>query len=169
MDEVREGLATFRNSSKDNHGRLNVYAMNGGTVVIDFAHNEVGLRKLLEFADKFKEGEGNLTAIVGTAGDRDDDVFRALGQAAAEQAHTVIKKDTTKYLRGRKPGDMLRLMQEGVERVRSSAIIEDADSEREACLRAFERDGSGDVVAVMCIEDYDFLLRHLDEVATPVS
>jgi cyanophycin synthetase len=168
-DQVRAGLAAFRSTARDNHGRLNVYTLNGATLVIDFAHNEAGLRKLLEFARQFREGHGTVTAIVGTAGDREDDVFRALGQVAAEQADVVIKKDTTKYLRGRHPGEMLRLMEEGVRKVNTAAAVENADSEREACLRAFERAREGDVVAVMCIEDYDFLLKHLDEVATPVS
>jgi cyanophycin synthetase len=168
-DQVRAGLAAFRSSARDNHGRLNVYSLNGATLVIDFAHNEAGLRKLLEFARQFREGDGKVTAIVGTAGDREDDVFRALGHVAAENADIVIKKDTTKYLRGRNPGEMLGLIQEGIDRAGTSVTVEEADSEREACLRAFERAAEGDVVAVMCIEDYDFLLDHLDEVATPVS
>lgn len=169
MDQVRAGLAGFRSSARDNHGRLNVYKLDGATVVIDFAHNEAGLRQLLNFASHFREGDGKLTAVVGTAGDRDDDVLRGIGRQAALQADHVIKKDTSKYLRGRQPGEMLRLMQAGIERAGTEVEAEDAPSEREACLRAFERVQSGDVVAVMCIEDYDFLLRYLDERGTSIS
>ncbi|HEV2073703.1 MAG TPA: Mur ligase family protein [Thermomicrobiales bacterium] len=169
IDQVRTGLAEFRSSSRDNHGRLNVYKLNGATVVIDFAHNEAGLRQLLEFAGHFRTGEGKMTAIVGTAGDRDEEAFRAIGRHAALQADHVIKKDTTKYLRGRQPGDMLRLLQRGIDDAGTDVPVEDAPSEREACLRAFERVQSGDVIAVMCVEDYDFLLGYLDERGTPVN
>ncbi|HWV25281.1 MAG TPA: Mur ligase family protein, partial [Thermomicrobiales bacterium] len=33
IDQVQFGLAAFQSSSRDNHGRLNVYGLNGGTVV----------------------------------------------------------------------------------------------------------------------------------------
>ena len=168
-DQVREGLSAFRNTSRDNHGRLNVYELNGATIVIDFAHNEAGLVRLLEFAQHYRKGNGTLIAIIGTAGDREDSVFRALGEVAAKSADIIIRKDTTKYLRGREPGDMLQMMQEGVEKAGKGIASEEASSEREACLRAFERVQPGDVVAVMCIEDYDFLLTYLDEHGTSVS
>lgn len=170
IDQVQSGLAGFRSSSKDNHGRLNVYALNGGTVVIDFAHNQAGLERLLEFSRQWVDGNGRLVAIVGTAGDREDSVFRALGRVAADRADRVVRKDSTRYLRGREPGDMPKLMREGVgESGRPGVDDDDAPSERDACLRAFEAIREGDVVAVMCIEDYDFLLAYLDEHGQAVS
>lgn len=169
IDQVRAGLAGFRNSPRDNHGRLNVYAVDGATVVIDFAHNEAGLKQLLEFSTHFRSDQGKMTAIIGTAGDRDDEALHAIGRHAALHADHVIKKDTTRYLRGREQGDIPRLLQEGIDDAGTGVPVEDAPSEREACLRAFERAQAGDVVAVMCIEDYDFLLSYLDERGTPVS
>lgn len=166
---VRAGLSAFRSSAQDNRGRLNVYELNDATIIIDFAHNEAGLRKLLEFARHFRAGDGMLTALVGTAGDREDEVFQAIGRIATEQADHVVLKDSMKYLRGREPGDMLALMRQGVEEADADAVVEEAGSEREASLRAFERVAPGDVVAVMCIEDYDFLLKWLDERGKIVS
>lgn len=170
IDQVRSGLAGFRSSSRDNHGRLNVYSLNGGTVVIDFAHNEAGLERLLEFGRQWVGPDGRLVAIIGTAGDREDSVFRGLGRMAADRADRVVRKDSTRYLRGRRPGEMPALMREGIEQAAQVDIDDDeAPSEREACLRAFEDVGEGDAVAVMCIEDYDFLLGYLDEHGTPLS
>lgn len=167
--QVRAGLSAFRSSSRDNRGRLNVYELNDATIIIDFAHNEAGLRKLLEFARHFLAGDGTLTAVVGTAGDREDEVFQAIGRIGAEQAECVILKDSMKYLRGREPGEMLMQMRQGVRAAKADAVVEEAGSEREASLRAFERVTTGDVVAVMCIEDYDFLLAWLDERGKIVS
>jgi cyanophycin synthetase len=169
IDQVRAGLASFRPSPTDNRGRLNVYQYNGATLIIDFAHNEAGLRQLLSFAGHFRKAPGKLIAVVGTAGDRDDGVFRAIGEIAATEADRVIMKDSTKYLRGREPGDMLALMAAGVHRVQSPVGTETAPGEREAALRAFSQAVEGDVVAVMCIEDYDFLLDWLEQHGHAVS
>lgn len=170
IDQVQSGLAGFKSSSKDNHGRLNVYSYGGGTVVIDFAHNEAGLERLLEFGRQWVEGDGKLVAIIGTAGDREDSVFQGLGKVAAERADRVIRKDSMRYLRGREPGEMPALMREGMDRSGNPDVDDvEAPSEREASLRAFERIGAGDVIAVMCIEDYDFLLSYLDEHGAALS
>jgi cyanophycin synthetase len=169
IDQVRAGLTVFRPSPTDNRGRLNVYQYNGATLIIDFAHNEAGLRQLLSFAGHFRKDPGRLIAVVGTAGDRDDGVFRAIGEIAATEADLVVMKDSTKYLRGREPGDMLALMAEGVRRAEGQAGSETAPGERDAALNAFAQAGDGDVVAVMCIEDYDFLLEWLEEHGHAVS
>ena len=52
--QIREGLRTFKNDPVQNPGRLNVYKCNGVTVVLDFAHNEAGLKYLVDF------GKGDL-------------------------------------------------------------------------------------------------------------
>lgn len=167
--QVRAGLAAFRSSPADNKGRLNIYTRNGATIIIDFAHNEAGLRQLLTFARHFRADEGRLTAVVGTAGDRADSVFRAIGRIAAREADRVVLKDSIKYLRGRVSGEMLRLMRAGVDETGRNVAIHTAPSEEDAALGAFEQAGAGDVVAVMCIEAYDRLLDWLDEYAQPVS
>lgn len=170
IDQVRSGLARFKSSSQDNHGRLNVYEFNGGTVVIDFAHNEIGLQRLLEFSRQWVKGTGRLTAIVGTAGDRGDDVFLALGRVAAQKADHIILKDTERYLRGRGSGEMPKLMRQGAtESSGTNVSVEDAASERGASLSAFSTITDGDVVAVMCIEDYDYLLEYLDTYGAEIS
>lgn len=168
-DEVRDGLAAFRNTASDNRGRLNVYEYQGGTIVLDFAHNVAGLEQLIGFGTQFCREDGHLTAVIGTAGDRDDEVFRGLARAAALRADTVILKDSHKYLRGRELGEMLALMREGIEETGRNIPVMQADSERKASLMAFERIEPGDVVVLMCIEDYDYLIPWLDERATSIS
>src|SRR5699024_4629014 len=118
IDQVQSGLAAFKSSSQDNHGRLNVYQLNGGTVIIDFAHNEAGLERLLEFGRQWVDHDGELVAIIGTAGDRENSAFRGLGAIAARMADRIVRKDSTRYLRGRQPGEMTALMREGVESVK---------------------------------------------------
>lgn len=168
-DAVREGLAAFHNSANDNRGRLNVYRLNDATIVLDFAHNVVGLEQLIRFGRNFVGPDGKLTAIIGTAGDRDDDVFRGLAKQAAQNADAIVLKDTRKYLRGREMGDMPRLMREGVQESGQQIPVQEAASEREASLMAFGEAKPGDVVVLMCIEDYDYLIPWLDEHGEAIS
>ncbi len=167
--EVKSGLAAFRNTAADNRGRLNVYDYNGATIVLDFAHNVAGLEQLISFGRNFLAEGGRLTTVIGTAGDREDEVFRGLARVAAERSDAVVLKDSHRYLRGREMGDMIALMREGVEASGRSVPVMQADSEREASLMAFERVKPGDVICLMCIEDYDYLIPWLDERGRSIS
>ena len=167
--QVSRGLTAFRNTASDNRGRLNVYDYHGATIVLDFAHNVAGLEQLIAFGKNFLGKDGRLVSVIGTAGDREDDVFAGLARVAAAESDTVILKDSHRYLRGREMGDMLALMRAGVESTGRDIPVLQADSERNASLLAFERTKPGDVVCLMCIEDYDYLIPWLDERATSVS
>ena len=168
IDQVRSGLSAFRNRSSQNRGRLNVYDVQGTTIIVDFAHNELGLKHLLGFARTFVESGGRLIAVVGTAGDRADDVLLALGRIAADDADLVIAKDTTKYLRGRESGEILALIERGI-RESGKTGYETATSETSAFERARELAREGDVVAVMCIEDYDTIIPQLEKIGRSLS
>lgn len=168
IDQVRSGLSAFRNRSSQNRGRLNVYEVDGVTIIVDFAHNELGLKHLLGFARTFVESAGRLIAVVGTAGDRADGVLLALGKIAAKDADLTIAKDTTKYLRGREPGEILALIERGI-RESGTSEYETATSETSAFERACELARKGDVVAVMCIEDYDTIIPRLERIGTSLS
>ncbi|MBA2247320.1 MAG: Mur ligase [Chloroflexia bacterium] len=168
LDQVRAGLSAFRNKASQNRGRLNVYEVDGTTIIVDFAHNELGLEHLLGFARTFVAPDARLIAVVGTAGDRTDDVFVSLGRIAARTADLVIAKDTTKYLRGREPGEVVKLIERGIG---ESGIreYETASSETSGFERAREIAERGDVVALMCIEDYDTIIPRLEEIGESLS
>jgi cyanophycin synthetase len=151
-EAVGQGLRTFGAKGEDNPGRLHVYDLNGATVILDYAHNEVGLRHLLTMASGYKEDDGRLTAIIGTAGDRTDEALRELGRLAAEQSDRVIVKETRRYLRGRANVDeMTALYLEGVAAGGNTPHVV-AHDEPEALEIALQNLQPGDVVAMMCIE-----------------
>jgi cyanophycin synthetase len=151
-EAVGQGLQTFGTTGDDNPGRLHVYDLNGATVILDYAHNEVGLRHLLAMAGGYRKGDGRLTAIIGTAGDRTDEALRELGRLAAEQSDRVIVKETRRYLRGRASVDeMTALYLEGVAAGGNPphVVASDEPAALETALRDLQ---PGDVVAMMCIE-----------------
>jgi cyanophycin synthetase len=151
-EEVAAGLRTFGTSGEDNTGRLHIYDLNGATVILDYAHNEVGLKHLLHLAKGFVRGSGRLTAIIGTAGDRTDEALREIGRLAAEASDRVIVKETHRYLRGRESVDeMTALYLEGV--AGGGDPPHDIAADEPAALELALRDlAPGDVMAMMCIE-----------------
>jgi cyanophycin synthetase len=151
-NEIAAGLREFGTEAADNPGRLHVYDLDGATVILDYAHNEVGLTHLLRLARGYLGERGRLTTIVGTAGDRTDEALRALGRIAAEQSDHVVIKETQRYLRGRANVDeMTALYLEGVEAGGNPphTVASDEPDSLEIALRNLQ---PGDVVAMMCIE-----------------
>jgi cyanophycin synthetase len=161
--EIAAGLRDFGADADDNPGRLHVYDLDGATVVLDYAHNEVGLTHLLRLARGYLRDGGRLTAIVGTAGDRTDEALRALGRIAAEQSDHVVVKETRRYLRGRAGVDeMTALYLEGVEAggAPPHTVAGDEPEALEIALRGLQ---PGDVVAMMCIESATESRARLEE------
>ena len=150
--EVVAGLTTFGTEPEHNPGRLQVYEVDGATVIIDYAHNEPGLIYLLQFARGYLRPPGQLTAIIGTAGDRTNEALFELGRIAAIQADRVIAKKTQRYLRGRpSAADMVPHYLAGVT-AGGGKPCEVAAGELEALELALSRLSPGDVVAMMCQE-----------------
>jgi cyanophycin synthetase len=151
-EEIAAGLHTFGENPEDNPGRLHVYDLNGATVILDYAHNEIGLTHLLRLARDYLGEGGRLTAIIGTAGDRTDEALREIGRIAAMQSGRVIIKETRRYLRGRASVDeMTALYREGVAAGGNPPHVV-AANEPAALELALEDLEPGDVVAMMCIE-----------------
>ncbi len=168
VEQVAEGLASFRNSPEQNIGRLNVYDIKGVTVIVDYAHNEAGLKNLLEFGRGYRQAGGRLVSIIGTAGDRTDDALRAIGTMAAKASDRVIVKRTSKYLRGRPAEEMDRLFQEGIQGGNGeTAPVE--PSERDALRAALAEARPGDVITMMCIEQVTEVQRDLSALGAPLS
>ncbi|MFT4039968.1 MAG: Mur ligase family protein [Thermomicrobiales bacterium] len=149
---IAAALLTFGEHDEDNVGRLHVYAINGATVILDYAHNEVGLGHLLALAASYRGEGGRLISIIGTAGDRSDDALREIGRLAAVASDAVIVKETRRYLRGRPNVDeMTALYLEGVA-AGGDPPHQIAYDEPTALTIALDMLQPGDAVAMMCIE-----------------
>ena len=112
LEQVRDALRTFRPTADASPGRLNVFVDARRIVIVDFAHNEAGVRVLMDVADAIArtEGRGNgagqdgravLSTIVGLAGDRPDDTLRGVGRIVAGSVDRFVLKEMLHYLRGR--------------------------------------------------------------------
>jgi cyanophycin synthetase len=148
-EAVVDGLRSFSPDPELNPGRMNVYSLNGTTVVIDLAHNEAGLEALLEIGRGLRPKGSRLLLVAGTAGDRTDDVLRGIGEIGARGSDVMVVAHKAKYLRGRRLEDMDRLFKAGAEAVGVTGI-ESYGSELDAIRALVTAAEPGDVVAVMC-------------------
>ncbi len=170
---IADGLHHFQNTPEQNLGRLNLFQITEPpcTFIVDYAHNEAGLRNLLDFGRQFVAGDGRLLAIIGTAGDRDDQVLLTLGRLAGAAADLIWIHETEHYLRGRTAEEMNALFLAGVEEGRNGAplactIVGD---EREAATAAIAVARPGDAIVMMCFEQQAAVLAYLAEVGSPFS
>jgi UDP-N-acetylmuramyl tripeptide synthase len=112
---IAKVLVRFGASNADNPGRLQRWALGDVQVLLDYAHNPDGLRGLLAVAAGLR-GDGRMALLLGHAGNRLDEDFRALAAVAAEaKPDRVWLKDIAgDYLRGRESGEVAGLLRDAL-------------------------------------------------------
>lgn len=159
---IAAGLRSFGLDSTTNPGRLNIFERDGVLVLVDFAHNEAGLTGLMHVA-RGLAGRGRVRLVLGTAGDRTDEMLRGLGAVAGRDADDIAIAEKRHYLRGRTAEEMNALFRAGVaETGRRGKVpaFHDAVAALEALV---ERSRRRDVVAVMTHSERVEVFAWLDE------
>jgi cyanophycin synthetase len=146
---VIEGLRSFRPGPEDNPGRMNVYDIDGVTVVIDLAHNEAGVAALLEVLHGLRPPGGVVRLVMGGVGDRTDDVLRGMGELGARGADHMAIAHKERYLRGRTTEELEGLMREGAAAVGVHDVPAFA-TELAALQAVLAQALPADVIGVMC-------------------
>jgi len=113
-EAVVEGLRTFVLDPQRNPGRANLFEVDGRVVVIDYAHNEDGMRGLIEICEGLRAPRGRILLAFGSAGDRTNAILHRLGYTAARGPDQVAIAQLHRYLRGRDPQDLVERLQAGL-------------------------------------------------------
>jgi UDP-N-acetylmuramoyl-L-alanyl-D-glutamate--2,6-diaminopimelate ligase len=113
------------------------------TVLVDYAHTDDGLKKLLETVRELKPER--VVTVFGCGGDRDRSKRPLMGAVAARLSDTVVL--TSDNPRSEPPEAILDEIRRGIppSRVADTLVIPDR---REAITRALEMGGPGDVVVI---------------------
>jgi cyanophycin synthetase len=158
IDRIRDGILSFLPSASTTPGRMNVLRTARGRVIVDYAHNPAAVAALVEMARRLDAGRR--IGVLTMPGDRRDDDLRELGRAAAT-LDFVIAKEHPAYARGRAPGEVARLIREGLEAGglpadRHESVLD----ETEAVARALDMMEDGDVVVIVA-DDTDAVLAQI--------
>ena len=111
---VIEGLRSFVLDPDSNPGRANLFELDGRVVVMDYAHNEDGMRGLLEICQGLRQLGALIFLGFGSAGDRTNVILHRVAYTAARGADRVVISELPRYLRGRDPQDLVRRLQAGL-------------------------------------------------------
>lgn len=146
---VAAGLKSFESTPEENPGRLNVFQLHGVTAVVDFAHNPHGMDAILDMARAMPARRR--AVLLGQAGDRDDESIREFTRATwRAQPDLVIIKEMQRYLRGRAPGEVPRIIEAELRRVGAPAeAIAHAPSEMAAVHQALTWARPGDLLLLL--------------------
>jgi cyanophycin synthetase len=139
---IKKALIEF-DAIKENQGRMNFFNVNGGYLVIDYAHNPDAFASCCRFLTQLECRQK--TAVFSLPGDRKDDLIRA---AASEVAmyfdRFIIKED--KDLRGRKPGETATFIKQAILEANPVANVEIEPDESKAIMQALSSIKNGELV-----------------------
>jgi cyanophycin synthetase len=170
FDIIRARVESFAANLEASPGRFNVLKIRGGTVIVDYGHNASALLALI---DALKNYPHTLrTCVYSTAGDRRDCDMHRQGQLLGESFDRVILYEDH-YLRGRAPGEIIRLLRGGIESVPSASRrtkeIEEVAGAVKAVERALSTQRPGELLLIQADtvdETVDYLRSYLEKLAT---
>ena len=112
--------------------------------MIDYAHNPHGLAAMSELADAMRRNR--LICVLGLPGDRRDEDIRHAARIVGQHFDRVIVRDDFD-LRGRKPGEVAKIIRDGlISGGLSAAQIVERPVEEEAIAYAVSEAQPGDLI-----------------------
>jgi len=145
IDEIRTALKTFRASSSQTPGRMNLFNLGKFHALIDYAHNAHSYEALGGFV---RSWEGERIGVVGGPGDRRDEDFILLGKLAAQMFDRIIVKEDDDN-RGRQRGDAAKFIIEGIKQVSPDFPYETILDETKAVNTALDSASVNSLVVIL--------------------
>jgi cyanophycin synthetase len=149
-EAVVKGLRTFVMDPKTNPGRTNLFELDGRIVVVDYAHNEAGMKGLVETCRGLCPPGKEIWMAYGMAGDRTNEILHGVSYLAARGADHIALCELTRYLRGRDQQDLMdRMMAGAVDGGATDVPV--FEDELHALTWMLDSSGVGDVVAITAL------------------
>jgi cyanophycin synthetase len=110
VEDIRSALHSFRASSDQTPGRMNLFNLGHYHALVDYAHNPAGYEAVGSFV---KNWAGPKIGVIGAPGDRRDEDLVELGRLAGQIFDQVIIKEDDDR-RGRSIGAVAELIVQGL-------------------------------------------------------
>ena len=124
LELVRLGLESFSSGAMGSPGRFNLLDLDGATIVVDYGHNVPSLEQVCKTLEKLPPAQR--TAVYSAAGDRRNEDLLRQGELLGKTFDRIVIYEDA-YRRGRSPGEITRLIAEGIARTRQTerrAVVE---------------------------------------------
>jgi cyanophycin synthetase len=143
---IRRGLASFSNDKDNAQGRFNLFTYRGATVIADYGHNPDAMLALVQAVQAMPATRRSV--VISGAGDRRDQDIRQqteiLGGAFDE---VVLYEDQCQ--RGRKDGEVIALLREGLANASRTTSISEIHGEFLAIDTAMDKLQSGELCLIL--------------------
>ena len=143
-EKIANSLRGFR-SDLHNPGRVNLYQVGKGYVLVDYGHNPHSFAAICEMASRMPNRR--VTGVVGVPGDRNNEIVSESGKVAASGFHRLFVKEDTD-LRGRASGEVANLLQRAIKQVapeKECRVIHNECAALEAAIQELE---DGELIVV---------------------
>lgn len=145
IEHIRTALKTFRASSTQTPGRMNLFDLGKYHALVDYAHNPHSYEALSGFV---RNWPGERIGVVGGPGDRRDEDFISLGKLAAQMFDRIIVKEDNDT-RGRPRGDAAALIIKGIQETKADARYESIIDETTAINTALDTASNHSLVVIL--------------------
>ena len=145
IEEIRQGLSTFRASASQTPGRMNMFNLGKYNALIDYAHNAASYEALGGFV---RNWPGVRIGVVGGPGDRRDEDFVTLGKLSSLMFDRIIVKEDDDT-RGRDRGNASELISQGISQEKPDAQYETILDETTAINTALDQAPEGSLVVIL--------------------
>jgi cyanophycin synthetase len=146
IEQIRAGLSTFKASTSQTPGRMNMFNLGSYHALVDYAHNPHSYEALGGFVRNWTEGAK--IGVVGGPGDRRDEDFITLGKLAAEMFDQIIIKEDDDT-RGRPRGSAADLISKGILQAKPDCRYELILDETEAINKGLDIASDGSLVVIL--------------------
>lgn len=159
-DVIRSGLAGFVNDVDSAPGRFNLFSYRGATLIADYGHNPDAIAALVRAIDNLPTtAESRRSVVISGAGDRRDEDIRQQTEILGDAFDQVLLYQD-QCQRGRADGEVLALLQQGLENARRAKDIKEIHGEFLAIDTALAGLRPGDLCLIL-IDQVEEALAHI--------
>jgi cyanophycin synthetase len=156
-DTIRSGLASFINDAQTAPGRFNFFDYRGASVIADYGHNPDAILALVSAVESIPANKR--VVVISGAGDRRDvDIVRQTEILGDVFDEIILYQDQCQ--RGRKNGEVLTLLRQGLANAKRAKYIDEITGEFLATDTALARLQAGDLCLIL-IDQVDEALAHI--------
>jgi cyanophycin synthetase len=164
-ETIQTGLASFINDAQTAPGRFNFFDYRDSTVIADYGHNPDAMLALIPAIESIPAKKRVL--VISGAGDRRDvDIIRQTELLGDVFDEIILYQDQCQ--RGRKDGEVLALLRQGLQNAKRAKKIDAITGEFLAIDTALSRLQAGDLCLIL-IDQVDEALAHIAHRVSSVS
>lgn len=108
---IKSGINDFLSNHHQTPGRFNQFTYRSAKIIADYGHNPDAIKCLVSTTEKIQANKK--VAVVSVAGDRLDSDFRSMSAMLGDAFDHIILYEE-RSLRGREPGETIRVLKEGL-------------------------------------------------------